>query len=227
MKLGNIPAVLGILIAAFAVAYVFSFYLPSNLNQIEASLGMLPEPLGPRELPEPIIRIPLDESEPVVREPREPREVIDITTRTTTTRTTTTTTTTATTATTTETTTTTTSETTTTTTTTTAAPSFTYSNFECHARTGGIAGYDCSLTYNNALGENAAIVFVISDSQQITLSSVVYTAPQGSGTAPNTYFCTSSGNYYMSWQAYRASDTNFQNEVGFSTPAQAQLMSCP
>jgi len=111
----------------------------------------------------------------------------------------------------------------TTTTTTTPSASFSGSNFQCVPRSGG---YNCSMVFNNNLGESAVIVFIVSDSPGNTISSVAYTVPVGSGIAQTNYFCTNSANYYMSWEAYRSSDTSFSNPVAFSSPGQKQLMSC-
>jgi len=121
------------------------------------------------------------------------------------------------------TTTTTTSGTTSTTTTTSTGGNFTGSDFACRSRTGG---YNCTLSYNNNLGENAIIVFIVSDSQGNTIFSVGYTTGSGSGLAQVNYFCINAGNYYMSWEAYRTSDLELANPVAFSNPSQKQLMAC-
>lgn len=112
--------------------------------------------------------------------------------------------------------------TTTTTTTTPANPAFSASNFKCSPLT---RTFNCSFSYYNGLGENVEIVFITSDSSGNSISSVVYTTSPGAGIAQTNYFCTNQANYYMSWEAYRASDTNFQHAVGFSDPP-GLLMSC-
>ena len=122
------------------------------------------------------------------------------------------------------TTTTTTSGTTSTTTTTATGGSFTASGFSCSARN---ERYNCTLTYDNELGENAVIVFGASDSSGNPIYDIPYTVPTGSATVTNiNYFCRNGGTYYMSYEVYRLSDTNLEHVVAFSSPSQRQLIAC-
>ena len=123
------------------------------------------------------------------------------------------------------TTTTTTSSSTTTTTTTTAPPvqTFNASNFSC-SNVG--TGYRCNLSFANYLGENAAVVFYISNSNQNVIASSTYILGTGGGTQQNSYFCINAGIYYMSWEAFRSSDSSLTSPVAFSIPDQKQAMPC-
>jgi cobalamin biosynthesis Mg chelatase CobN len=113
---------------------------------------------------------------------------------------------------------------TTTTTTTPSGGNFTASGFSCGARTGG---YNCTITYDNELGENAVIVFGVSDSSGNPIYDIPYTVPTGSATATNiNYFCINGGTYYMSYEVYRLSDTDLEHAVAFSSPSQRQLIAC-
>jgi len=203
MQFSNLPTVLTILIAAFVAALIATKFLSVT----------------------PI----LDVSEILGRVGEDGIEHTTTTTRTTR-RTTITTTTTAIAAPTTPTTSTTTTITTTTTTTTTPPPppvppeqKFTAESFRCSPRQNG---YNCSLSYAHNLNESAIIVFIISDTTGNTISSIAYTAGQGSGRAKVNYFCTNSGSYYMSWEAYRESDESLENPIAFSIPTERQMMSC-
>ena len=82
------------------------------------------------------------------------------------------------------------------------------------------------MDYTNYLGENAVIVFIISDAQGNTLTSQAYTAPTGSVTAQVNYFCVNGGSYYMSWEAYSESDSDLLYPVDFSNPDESELMAC-
>jgi len=102
-------------------------------------------------------------------------------------------------------------------------PIFSASNFKCSARTDG---YNCNVSYTHNYNENIIILFIVSDAQGNTVSSIAYTADAGSGLSRVNYFCVNGGNYYMSWEAYRESDQNLANQIAFSIPTDRQLMAC-
>ena len=121
--------------------------------------------------------------------------------------------------------TTTTTETTTTTTTPPAMTNFTANNFTCSNIS---SGFSCGLYYNNYLGEDAVAIFLFSNTNGDVVSSGAPTASQISNSTSTYFFCSAvpSGSYYVSWKAYRLSDSVLSNAVAWSKSSERQIITC-
>lgn len=113
----------------------------------------------------------------------------------------------------------------TTTTTATATGRFSASNFACSSITGG---WQCNITYSNNLGENAVVIFLVSNKDGDVVSSTSPVATQAATNIGTTFQCSSltSGTYYVYWTAYKQSDTSYSNPVAFSKSTERQVIVC-
>jgi len=104
---------------------------------------------------------------------------------------------------------------------------FTVSDFSCSPLPGG-DGYECGISYENHLGENANVMFLFADTEGAVVSATVVFAPEGLGYVSTDFHCSSvdPGPYRASWWAYRESDTDFSDIVAYSPPGERQDFEC-
>jgi len=118
------------------------------------------------------------------------------------------------------------------TTTTTTPPTtgiFTVSNFACSPLSGTTGAYKCSASYNNGLNENVVLIMLVSlKSSGAVKTYTPFTLPQIQDQISTNYYCSilGTGTYYVSWQAYRQSDSLQVNPIAWSTGAETQTIVC-
>jgi len=112
-------------------------------------------------------------------------------------------------------------------TTTTTLPSggFRTSGFSCSAI---IGGYQCSLSYDNQIGENVRVLFLFTDSKGKVVSAAAPIANQGSGSIASAFFCSTvqPGTYEAQWRAYRVSDERLTNIIAWPKLNEIQSIVC-
>jgi hypothetical protein len=85
-----------------------------------------------------------------------------------------------------------------------------------------------SLSFDNLLQENVAVIFIIANEQGLVTSYSSETAPSGSGLITKSIICSSlgAGNYTVSWEAYLQSDNKFLNAKAWSKPNEWKRVIC-
>jgi hypothetical protein len=111
------------------------------------------------------------------------------------------------------------------TTTTTPQASFSGTNFTCSLASGV---WSCRFDYSNSLGEKAVIVFLYADSNGNIVSSPAPVVEQGSGSTGSMFYCSSfpSGSYFVTWKAYKLSDSSLSDPVKWSKANERQTITC-
>ena len=110
------------------------------------------------------------------------------------------------------------------TTTTTLQNKFTFSNFSCSDILGV---YECSIDYNNQLGEEAIIVFLFLNNQKVVSASISI-LNQGQGTIYFNFYCSTfgQGDYKVSWRVYRGSDEDLSDPLIWVKSNEFQEIKC-
>jgi hypothetical protein len=109
--------------------------------------------------------------------------------------------------------------------------SFSVSSFSCTQLSGTTGAYKCEIYYNNGLNENVILVYVMTLRSTGAVKKeglITFTLPQAQDKTSTNYYCSTlgTGTYYLSWQAYRQSDSLQINPISWSTASEMQAIVC-
>jgi len=100
---------------------------------------------------------------------------------------------------------------------------FSASNLSCSP---ALEGWNCKVNVLNYLNEETFVIFLFTNSTNYLVGASASIVPTGGYIVATNYTCQTAGTNFVSWKAYRSSDTDLLEPVTWSPPAERKSITC-